>query len=510
MSAQRVSSRSRDSISSLPDEVLGKILSLLPTRLAASTSVLSKRWKNLLPLVDSLDLSDAIGDPRGFSAFVDTTLALLTNSSIIKRFSLNCEHKHDTTRVDTWIRTALERFSELHLESACLHGIKTESFTSNTLLKLTLSNGFFLSGLPPNGGVFFPNLKTLSLVSVGFEPCEVYEYLITGCPLLEELFIRYASPSECSWMVVNQSIAVSSPSIKRMSISYPSRDYCEPPASEVFRTPSLVYLDYSGYVAGHYHVDFTSLVEARLDLRRERVLAVEEDGVDDSSVGGWDEDVYDEAVEHNAEVHDDDIDDNDNDNDDDDDDDSDSDGEESLPDVANLVEGISNVKTLHLSPYFLEVFDICCKSMPVFHNLLTLSFESDKERGWQVVPLLLKNSPNLETLVIKGLVHQVTDKCGDACVCIAKKKKKMEEEKVCCLSTCQVKVLNISGYRGTGRELKQMRHFLGNLKCLETVKVGLVAENHHEDNSVNNHYQRITNALTKLPRASSNCQIHFF
>ncbi|CDY58942.1 BnaAnng15600D [Brassica napus] len=251
-------------------------------------------------------------------------------------------------------------------------------------------------------------------------PCEVYEYLITGCPLLEELFIRYASPSECSWMVVNQSIAVSSPSIKRMSISYPSRDYCEPPAT-------------------------------RLDLRRERVLAVEED--------------------------------------------------ESLPDVANLVEGISNVKTLHLSPYFLEVFDICCKSMPVFHNLLTLSFESDKERGWQVVPLLLKNSPNLETLVIKGLVHQVTDKCGDACVCIAKKKKKMEEEKVCCLSTCQVKVLNISGYRGTGRELKQMRHFLGNLKCLETVKV---------DNSVNNHYQRITNALTKLPRASSNCQIHFF
>lgn len=119
---------------------------------------------------------------------------------------------------------------------------------------------FFISGLPPpNGGVFFPNLKTLSLVSVGFEPCEVYEYLISGCPVLEELFIRYASPSECSWMVVNQSIAVSSPSIKRMSISYPSRDYWEPPASEVFRTPSLVYLDHSGYVAGHYHVDLLKL-----------------------------------------------------------------------------------------------------------------------------------------------------------------------------------------------------------------------------------------------------------
>ncbi|KAG2288936.1 hypothetical protein Bca4012_030044 [Brassica carinata] len=457
MSAQRVSSRSRDSISSLPDEVLSKILSLLPHRLCHIL---------VLPNRNATQLAIPVASLHSW-----TQRSLLTNSSIIKRFSLSCVHT-DTTQPEWTLGFALPLSDSWNFTWRA--HVSTRWSSSRYLM------GFFLSGLPPpNGGVFFPNLKTFSLVSVGFEPCEVYEYLISGCPVLEELFIRYASPSECSWMVVNQSIAVSSPSIKRMSISYPSRDYWEPPASEVFRTPSLVYLDHSGYV----------------DLRRERVLAVEEDGTDDSSDGGWDEDVYDEdgscfGVEHNAEVHDDVIDDDDADIDDndaaDDDSDSDSDGEDSLPDVANLVEGISNVKTLHLSPYFLEVFDICCKSMPVFHKLLTLSFESDKERGF-------------------------TDKCGDACVCIAKKKKKMEEEeKVCCLSTCQVKVLNISGYGGTGRERKQMRHFLGNLKCLETVKVGLVAENHHEDNSVNNHYQRITNALTKLPRVSSNCQIHFF
>ncbi|CAN7011031.1 unnamed protein product, partial [Brassica oleracea var. botrytis] len=356
-----------------------------------------------------------------------------------KIFSQLCSHRHDTTRVDTWIRTALERFLELHLESACLHGMKTESFTSNTLVKLTLSNGFFLF------------LVFLLLMAACFsQTSKRFLSFRLGLSLVRCMSI---SSLAALWMVVNQSIAVSSPSIKRMSISYPSRDYWEPPASEVFRTPSLVYLDHS----------------ARLDLRRERVLAVEEDGIDDSSDGGWDEDVYDEdgscfGVEHNAEVHDDVIDDYDDAADDDDDSDSDSDGEDSLPDVANLVEGISNVKTLHLSPYFLEV-----------------------------------------VIVVKK-----KKKCGDACVCIAKKKKMEEEEKVCCLSTCQVKVLNISGYGGTGRERKQMRHFLGNLKCLETVKVGLVAENHHEDNSVNNHYQRITNALTKLPRVSSNCQIHFF
>ncbi|KAF2582000.1 hypothetical protein F2Q68_00001983, partial [Brassica cretica] len=266
-------------------------------------------------------------------------------------------------------------------------------------------------------GVFFPNLKSLSLVSVGFWDTTTYEYLISGCPLLDELLLSYGHPSACNGFGFIPSIQVSNPAIKIKR----------------------------GAVARKYTVDLGLLVEARLDIRSKqgRVLVVEEDCFD--------------VVE----------------DDDDDDDDDDED-------------------------------------MPVFQNLVTLSFESEKERGWQVLPLLLNNSPNLETLAIKGLLHKVTDRCGDACVCIAKKKKKKMEEQVCCLSTCQVKVLNISKYGGTRRELRQMRHFLGNLKCLETVKVGVKAENHREDNNVNNNYPRITNAPTTLPRASSNCQIHFF
>ncbi|XP_010510427.1 PREDICTED: F-box/LRR-repeat protein At2g29930-like [Camelina sativa] len=460
MSAKRVDMGSRDLISCLPDEILGKILSLLWTNRAACTAVLSKRWRNLLALVDNLDLNDASGNYRYFCDFVDRTLALLSNSPTVKRFSLNCNFQHEDARVDNWIRTVLERgFLELHLKTVD-HRIDTEFFTSNTLVKLTICDGFSLDGRLPPGGVFFPALKTLSLVQVEFSDDYTdftYEDFISGCPVLEELSLHnegdYDPPD---W----SGVVSSAPSLKRLTIFHSFPDYREVAyESCLFETPSLVFLDYSSFVAEKYEVDLCSLEEARLNIR------------------SWD----DESDQ------DDDI----------------------FGDVTDLLSGISNVKTLHLSYDTLEVFHLCCDTMPMFYNLHTLSFESHKDIGWQVVPLLLNNSPNLETLAIEGLVHQVTNMCGDACPCNIPKRRKKMEEGGCCLSTCQVKILHISGYRGTLRELKQMRYFLANLKCLETVKVG-VKVNRRQDSYGNNKYQRITNAVMKLPRVSSNCQIHFF
>ena len=124
--------------------------------------------------------------------------------------------------------------------------------------------------------------------------------------------------------------------------------------------------------------------------------------------------------------------------------------------------------------------------MPVFNNLLNLSIERNKKKGWQVMPLLLKSCPHLHTLLLKvilrfsfllilrvfllfihcqvwffqGLVHRVTDKCGDACACPPNNKHKNKSKVISCLWTCQVKVLEILEYGGSFQELKQMRHFL--------------------------------------------------
>ncbi|CAA7013961.1 unnamed protein product [Microthlaspi erraticum] len=567
-----------DSISNLPDEILGKILSLIPTKGAASTSVLSKRWRNLLGLVDTVWLDESMvvyadeeEETRGLRVlcdFLDRAYALLSNAPM-KKFScsLSSIGEDDIRRVSScvsrWIWTSMERGSseihfhanprsvlvletklltsdtlvkltlsgscclqvervyfpalspaleELHVRddgvdrvNSCVHrwiltamerglseihlhanpwsalGLETKLLTSNTLVKLTLSGSCCLQV----ERVYFPALKSLSLVSVRFD-YDNYCRLLSGSPALEELHVRDEDPEQpICWNCCGRD--VNSASLKRF-VFFTNHPNCEADDDLfVVHAPSLVFLDYSSYVYPKYRFrDLDMLVEARLNIR----LWVSTNDYDDYD--GYD---YDD----------------DDDDDEDDDDDDDDRGYYSVGrvkpnpisgNVTGLVAGISNITTLHLSSDSLEAFHFCCKSMPVFNKLLNLSIESNKEKGWQVMPLLLKSCPTLETLVFKGLEHRVTNRCGDACACIPKKKKrmkkKMKKEEICCLWTCQVKVLEISEYGGSFQELKQMRHFLGNLKCLETVRVDLGVES-----------KFLRANVKSLPRLSSKCNIQF-
>lgn len=48
-----------------------------------------------------------------------------------------------------------------------------------------------------------------------------------------------------------------------------------------------------------------------------------------------------------------------------------------------------------------QVLTFCCKAIPVFNNLIHLTIETDQDVDWESLPNLLKNCPNLETLVFE-------------------------------------------------------------------------------------------------------------
>lgn len=139
------------------------------------------------------------------------------------------------------------------------------------------------------------------------------------------------------------------------------------------------------------------------------------------------------------------------------------------------------------------MLSLSCDSMPVFNNLKSLNIKSHKERGWQAVPVLLRNCPRLETIVFEvvkhnsfafktfykdtvhiynsrfcfqGLIHYVTDDCGDACGCISR-----EDKGRCSLVSCPVKKIQIHGFEMTVPEMKVIRHFLVSLQCLKEMKI---------------------------------------
>ncbi|KAF8098129.1 hypothetical protein N665_0273s0029 [Sinapis alba] len=448
---------SRDLISTLPDDVLCYILSFLTTKEVALTQVLSKRWSYLLQLVPILDFDDSLlqnrkmgrGQTKVFMEFVDRVL--LGRVTPVKKvsFKLRPLGNENPIRVCQWIRNVMGLgVLELSLSFGDL-----KSYTTFTLLVQVLESKSLVKlriggiRLIPNS--VSPTVNTLVLDSVKFT--DGFEAILSAFPNLQNLRVHESKGWYC-W-----DGSVSSQTLKTF-VYRRDDDTSGPKRCVTFDTPGLVHLEYSDVVADKYeNLRLESLVEARLDL----LLTA------------------DQIMRKNA-----------------------PDNVGFVPgDVSTLFRGIRNVKILCLSPDALDtLYYRSDKKIPVYNNLISLSLGSDRPHGspyifWKLLPSMLLNSPNLQTLIIKGLVHYVKkgwevgwhlrlswDDVSDA------------------LSSSALKVLHVTGYEGTGEELSHMACFLGKLSHLEMVRVTYKVVYDGER-------RRLVNDLLCLPKASSKCKV---
>ncbi|XP_045793067.1 FBD-associated F-box protein At5g56370-like isoform X1 [Trifolium pratense] len=206
-----------DTISSLPDSILSRILSLLPIKDAVATSVLSKRWIHLWHFVDNIDFPDTITlnniqSTHIFNNFMDSVLISrdAAGSQFINNFSLKIEYNNSNLacnlgfpNVTKWVDLVVQR----GLKYLCLHlevyadddsdsdddvighkpTLPISILSCKTLLSLDLAR-FRVEGLTLSSlGFGFPSLNVLHLNGIVFQTVHDFKLLLAGCPHLEYL-----------------------------------------------------------------------------------------------------------------------------------------------------------------------------------------------------------------------------------------------------------------------------------------------------------------------------------
>ncbi|KAL9286241.1 F-box protein [Arabidopsis thaliana] len=183
-----------DRIIGLPDEVLVKILSFVPTKVAVSTSILSKRWEFLWMWLTKLDFGDkhySESECKRLQCFLDRNLPL-HRAPVIESFRLVLSDSHFKPEdVRMWVVVAVSRYiRELEICSSYFpekqNILPSSLYTCKSLVILKLDGGILLD-VPRM--VCLPSLKTLELKGVSYFKQGSLQRLLSNCPVLEDLFV---------------------------------------------------------------------------------------------------------------------------------------------------------------------------------------------------------------------------------------------------------------------------------------------------------------------------------
>ncbi|CAA7032958.1 unnamed protein product [Microthlaspi erraticum] len=259
-----------DRISELPDELVVKILSFLPTKVRASTSVLSKRWEFLWMWVPKLEFVVTHFRPDlPLRDFINKNLPLLRVPKI-ESFRLKCfSTTFQPEDINQWVAITLSRRIRLldiwqwSLNRTDNLAVLSPSslYTCKSLVTLKLNGKKILVDVPPT--VSLPSLKTLVLKEVTYGNEDCLGLLISNCPVLEGFFIHRDGEDNLKGMVFT------SPSLLRLTLTLHG-GRCSDSDEHVIVTPCLKYIKVCRYVER-----FSSLV-THMPRVEEACIVVEE------------------------------------------------------------------------------------------------------------------------------------------------------------------------------------------------------------------------------------------
>nr|XP_027073979.1 putative F-box/FBD/LRR-repeat protein At5g22670 isoform X2 [Coffea arabica] len=338
---EEITNEAQDRISQLPDAILCHILSLLPTKLAAQTGILSKQWKNVWLSIPALEFQINLranyeGEWSAFDCFAKPKIESFTNF-LDRLFAIR----------DT---------SELDLDLWELGEFPWSPFTNNSLEILKLSCNVLLN-IPSS--VSFPRLKVLHLHSVTYVGGASVEKLLSSCPVLEDLQI-----SRGQWDNV-RNFVIAVPSLKRLTLDFstPEMDLYDGDDYEdgveyklIITAPNLEYLNLIDYMSDSIQVSsMTRVTESRLSVYK--ILTCVQRTAEQTS---------------NYESN-----------------------------VREIFRSIPNVKHLTIGEFTMNSLGESLDSrLPVFQNLVHLEISFYVANGAILLPSLLKISPKLESLIL--------------------------------------------------------------------------------------------------------------
>lgn len=211
-----------DRISQLPDEILITILSLLPFVEAASTNVLSKRWKYLWTYAKCLcfdvpkksiamrnNKTLVVVERPKFISWVNRVLQLHQSSNITEfKVSFDLD-RNSSCDIDKWLSFAIgKRVQRLEVD------LKSHSiFYPSQSARYTFSDKVYSLIKSPFGLSCIKSLTQLSLKYVNVTG-ELVEHFLSNCPFLERLCVLG------SGILVNLKVSGHSLCLKFLEISY--------------------------------------------------------------------------------------------------------------------------------------------------------------------------------------------------------------------------------------------------------------------------------------------------